>query len=354
MRLGNDAETLFSRDSRRDGIYFTTKPKGEAMSTVAKTSKPTELSKFLAQLKSQIELALPKHMSADRMCRLALTQFSSNPMLQKCTFQSIAACVMLSSQTGLEIGVNGHAYMIPYGETATFVPGWKGLMDLVNRNGKANVWTGAVFDGDEFDWALGDAPFVLHRPTGESDPDKMLFAYAIGRIKGSEYPVIECWPNARLLKHRDQYNKVGRKHYSFSNWEMYARKVVLLQVLKYMPQSVELSTAIQAEYESERPSTVEGKVISGLDDLTDRLIASQPEPKPESEVVVETAEEKPEVQEVPASLFEDLEYQIKGCDSQEQLDELEKEVEAEYSKFSAAEKKAIQKVLKEASERIGK
>jgi recombinational DNA repair protein RecT len=49
---------------------------------------------------------------------------------------------------------------------------------------------------------------------------------------------------AKVRKHRDRYNKVGDKHYSYENWEMYGRKVVLLQVLKYMPCSPELVAAM--------------------------------------------------------------------------------------------------------------
>jgi recombination protein RecT len=106
------------------------------------------------------------------------------------------------------------------------------------------VWTGAVFDGDEFDYRLGDSPFVNHKPQGESDPGKLTHVYAIGRQKGTDYPVIEVWPVERVRKHRDRYNKLGTKHYSHQNWEMYARKVVLLQVLKYLPASPELAQAI--------------------------------------------------------------------------------------------------------------
>ena len=54
-------------------------------------------------------------------------------------------------------------------------------------------------------------------------------------------PIIELWRVSKIEKHRDKYNKVGRKHYSFRDWEMYARKVPLLQVLKYMPCSIEVS-----------------------------------------------------------------------------------------------------------------
>ncbi|KVD80765.1 hypothetical protein WS62_25940 [Burkholderia sp. ABCPW 14] len=133
---------------------------------------------------------------------------------------------------------------MPYGRTCQFVPGWKGLVDLVSRSGRATVWTGTVFEGDEFDYALGDSPFIRHRPGEENDPDKITHVYAVGRVNGSEYPVIEVWTIRKIWKHRDKYNKVGAKHYSFRDPEMYARKVPLLQVLKYMPKSIELQNAM--------------------------------------------------------------------------------------------------------------
>lgn len=212
-----------------------------------KAAPVNELRKYLDKLKPQLQMALPKHLNADRMARIVMTEFSKNPQLQDCNFQSIAACIMTASQLGLEIGVGGQAYMIPYGKTATFVPGWKGLIDLVARAGRSSVWTGAVFEGDVFDWELGDSPFLKHKPMGENDPEKMLYAYAIGRVNGSDCPVIECWPNERIKKHfkKNVVAHLQTKHYAIKHWEMYARKVVLLQVLKYLPQSIELQSAVE-------------------------------------------------------------------------------------------------------------
>lgn len=182
------------------------------------------------------------------MVRLAVTCVMQSQALQKCSMSSVYRTLLLSSQTGLEIGVGGQAYMVPYAGEATFVPGWQGLVDLVSRSGRATVWTGAVFVGDEFEWQLGDSPFVRHRPGGENDESKLTHVYAIGRVNGSQYPVIEVWTIARILKHRDAFNKVGKRHYSFVNLEMYARKVALLQVLKYMPKSIEMQRAVDAEH----------------------------------------------------------------------------------------------------------
>lgn len=230
-------------------------------------------SSFMDKFKPQLALALPKHLTPDRMARLALTAFSTTPALQKCDPKSIAAAVMTAGQLGLEIGVNGQGFLVPYGTTCTFVPGWKGLQDLVNRTGRATSWTGAVYEGDEFDYQLGDSPFVHHRPGDEDDPRKLTHVYAIGRVNGSNWPIVEVWSMAKVWKHRDQYNKVGQRHYSFRDQEMYARKVPLLQVLKYLPSSVEVSNAIAVANAAEvgqRADILEGCVsvsdIDGPDD----------------------------------------------------------------------------------------
>ena len=211
---------------------------------------------------AEIGRALPAHLSADRMARIALTAFRRNPKLAECDPRSVFACVIQSAQLGLEPDTLGRSYLIPYKvnkKTAEgwkshyecqFVPGWKGLVDLMNRSGSGSVWTGAVFAGDEFDYQCGDSPFVRHRPRGDATA-AMTHVYAVGRTKGSDWPIIEIWTAERCEKHRNRYNKVGEAHYSFQNWEMYCRKVVLLQVMKYMPCSAEMVQAIALNDASE-------------------------------------------------------------------------------------------------------
>ncbi len=163
-----------------------------------------------------------------------------------------------------EPGINGQGYLIPYKGVCTFVPGWQGLVGLLNNSGRATAWTGAVFEGDEWDFQLGSEPRCKHIPGDNyGDEAKMKWVYACGKVNGSEMPVIEAWPIARVWKRRDQFNKVGTSHYSFRHPEMYARKAVLLQVLKYMPRSIELQNAMTASYAAEdgRGSRVEDGVV---------------------------------------------------------------------------------------------
>jgi phage RecT family recombinase len=209
--------------------------------------KPGDLQRFLETGKGAIAAALPKHLNPDRMLRLAVTSFSTTPALRQCTGHSILASIVVASQLGLEPGVAGQGYLIPYKNTCTFVPGWQGLVGLLNNTGRATAWTGAVFEGDTWEFELGSSPKCKHVPGDNyGDPEKMIWVYACGKVNGSEQTVIEAWPISRVWRHRDKNNKVGRAHYSYNHPEMYARKVVLLQVLKYMPRSIELNNALVA------------------------------------------------------------------------------------------------------------
>lgn len=276
------------------------KPKYEdrqGQQTALTLSTPKELAGFLIKSKTSIVAALPAHLNPDRMIRLAVTCFSQNPALQRCSAVSIFSSLLIASQLGLEPGVAGQGYLIPYKGKCTFVPGWQGLVGLLNNTGRATAWTGVVYEGDHFQFELGAYPILRHVPgINYGDEDKMTWAYACARVNGAETPVIEAWTMERIWRHRDAHNEVGEKHYSYKNPEMYARKVVLLQVLKYMPKSVEVANAIEVSHAAETGRIVkiddgvviDGEVVpeadSGMDDypLDRQDPAPTPEPVPAS------------------------------------------------------------------------
>lgn len=202
--------------------------------------QPRNFPAMLKMFASEIERALPAHITATRMTRIALTAFNLNPALANCDPKSVFAAVIMSSQLGLEIGIQGQAYLVPYGKQCQFIAGWQGLVDMVSRSGRASVWTGAVYEGDEFDYGMGSEQWIKHKAGDNHGISKVTHVYAVGKIKESEHSIIEVWTIKRVENHRDKYNKVGKRHYSYENLEMYGRKVALLQVLKYMPKSVEL------------------------------------------------------------------------------------------------------------------
>jgi recombination protein RecT len=222
---------------------------------------------FFEKNKSQFTNQLPAHLKAERIIELTLTAFQQTPQLWDCDPKSIFGATLTAAKLGLEIGVLGQGFLVPYKKQATFIPGWQGLTDLVSRGGRASLWTGAVYEGDDFDFQLGDSPFCRHRPRGEDDINKLLYVYACGRVKDGDYPIIEVWSAKKVWKHRDvAAAKLGdnaAKHYSFTHPEMYARKLPLLQVVKYLPKSIELAAAVQLANVEDggRGATMSGEFI---------------------------------------------------------------------------------------------
>lgn len=230
--------------------------------------EPVTYAEKAAFLKQKVPTLKVMTLSAGRIIHTALVQMSQTPTLLECSAKSIYQSICNAVSMGLEI-TGGQGYLVPYKGKCQFIPGWQGLVDLVSRTGRANVWAQAVFEGDEFEWALGDSPFVRHKPMGEDDPTKITHVYAIGRVKGSDWPNIEVWTMDRVRKHLKKYNKVGARHYAYDNMEMYGRKVVLLQVLKYMPKSQEVESAIEASHRAESgiDYTIDGEgLVREVDD----------------------------------------------------------------------------------------
>jgi recombination protein RecT len=231
--------------------------KSVATGTPAAAEKPKDFPAMLTAWLPEIKRALPKHLNGDRMARIALTAFRRTPKLAECDPRSVFAAVIQASQLGLEPDTLGRSYLLPYKQNkkvgnkwlttmeCQFIPGWKGLVDLMNRSGQGTVYTGVIFSDQEYEYVDGSKrELKITNETSLVDPTQITHAYAVGYVKGGVFPIIELWRMAKVVRHRDRYNKVGDKHYSFENLEMYARKVVLLQVLKYMPCSAELVTAM--------------------------------------------------------------------------------------------------------------
>ena len=110
----------------------------------ARTAPPKDFPSMLKAFAPEIQRALPAHMNADRMTRIALTAFRQNPQLASCDPKSVFAAVIMSSQLGLEVGIQGQAYLVPYKGQCQFIAGWQGLVDLVSRSGRASFSAASI------------------------------------------------------------------------------------------------------------------------------------------------------------------------------------------------------------------
>ena len=66
-------------------------------------------------VKSEIAKALPKHLTPDKLIRVAMTSIQRTPKLLECSQQSLLACIMTCASLGLEPDqFLGQAYLVPF------------------------------------------------------------------------------------------------------------------------------------------------------------------------------------------------------------------------------------------------
>jgi len=107
---------------------------------------------------------LPPSVSADKLMRTVMMSVERNPRLAECSVQSIVNAATTAAVLGLECdGVTGQGYIVPYGNVATFQIGYRGFNTVAARAGYT-ITGGVVREGDAFEYEMGSAPYVRHRP----------------------------------------------------------------------------------------------------------------------------------------------------------------------------------------------
>ncbi len=260
-----------------------------------KPDKPKTLVDWVNSLKPEIERALPKHISADRIARIAITTIRTNKNLQSCEPMSFIAALMQSSQLGLEPNTPlGEAYIIPYKDkgvpSARFEMGYKGLLSLAHRTGEyKTIYAMEVYENDEFDYAYGLEPYLTHKPAEEPKGEPIKY-YAVYHLKngGKEFRV---WSRKKIEKHAQQYSQAFKRGMTSpwkTDFDSMAKKTVLKDLLKYAPKSIEFARQLAmdetikkeiAEDMSEVPADYDYIDISD----TDYGIVDDDEPKDEKQ-----------------------------------------------------------------------
>jgi len=211
---------------------------------------------LLEKSKGQIEVALPKHMSPDRMLRVAMTCIQRNPLLLDCTPTSLIGALIKASQLGLEPdGLGNRAYLIPRRNNkrngvleANFQAGYAGLMDLARRSRDLAVFhpPREVYQGDALEYHFGTKPDLRHRTGADSveDEERITHVYAVAELMNGRTP-FEIMTRAQIEAHRKKYSKDKRDENVWAtNWPAMARKTLVIRLCKWLPASVELEAAL--------------------------------------------------------------------------------------------------------------
>lgn len=211
---------------------------------------------------------------------------SSDDRLQQCTPQSIMKAAARAATLGMSCDPSiGQAYLVPYGNEATFQIGWRGLRDMAYRTGKIlYINVNALYEGQEWieDQMTGQA-----RIEGQATSHNEIgyFAY----IETKDHRVNTRYMSKEEIDmHKERYAKGWKRTGSAwqTAYDKMARKTVLKQLLSTW---AELSSDENRYFESV-------DVIDSIEDMptVDEVTIVEPERRSQAQIMSELGFESKE------------------------------------------------------------
>jgi recombination protein RecT len=236
---------------------------------------PVKHEEWLVKYQNEIKRALPRHMTPDRMARIALTELRRVPKLMECNPRSFFGAVIQASQLGLEPGSGlGHAYLVPYKNECQLIIGYRGMIDLARRSGNlVSITARVVHAKDDFSYSYGLDETLKHVPSTDPDPGQLVYVYGVARLKdgGVQFEVMS----------KGEVDKIRARSKSSSSgpwvtdYDAMARKTVIRRLWKYLPTSVEM----------QKVESLENDADEGISQGNDFLLAGEAPPTAGEEVV---------------------------------------------------------------------
>ena len=224
--------------------------------SLQKANPQDGIQRMLQHAWPRIAAVMPKHMSSERLFQLAVSTINQTPRLAECDSASLLSCVMKCSALGLEpsaVDGLGRAYILPFRNKgrmqATFIIGYKGLIDLARRSGQLKtIHAQAVYEGDTFEfWEDEEGQHFKFRPnpSAEHSPEKLANVYVTAKLKDGGF-VFEQMSKAEVDAIRRRSKSANNGPW-VTDYEAMALKTVIRRAARYLPMSTETQEAVAAD-----------------------------------------------------------------------------------------------------------
>ena len=164
-----------------------------------------------------------------------------NDKLQRCTPQSIQGALLDSSYSGLSLSPTlAHGYLIPYGTTCSFAPGYRGLMHMAFKAGTVkSVQVNLVHENDPTFkvWTDEHGRHIQHEENARGTRGPVSHSYCICNLTAGGPAIIEV-----MTKHDlDAIRAASKKRNPsggavWNSWpEEMMKKAVIRRASKFWP-----------------------------------------------------------------------------------------------------------------------
>jgi len=207
---------------------------------------------LMEQMSGEIAKVAPKHLTADRIIRVATTSLRKTPKLADCTPKSFLECLLTCTQCGLAPdSAAQHAHLIPYGNVCTLIFGYRGLMDLALRHPDVASFhvPQVVYEKDTYEYAEGQHPTLTHKPWLGADRGEIVAFYVVATLANGERPF--KWMSLEdVIKVRDKVANWDKKPWK-TDFPAMGLKTAVRRLCKWLPATPELQMAVTIDEQAE-------------------------------------------------------------------------------------------------------
>lgn len=219
--------------------------------------RPRTLEDEVKQFMQKYAALLPSTIRPERMQNIIFNEYRTTVKLKECTPASFYGSILKAVQVGLEPGLLGHCYLLPFRnnkinkQEVQFVLGYKGMLELIRRSGKVlSIVARPVYDGDKLTISYGLEDRYEHIP----------YYMEEGAVKGALRGVtlkatfkdggylVDYMPIVEIEEHRQRSLAKDSGPWK-TDYEAMALKTIIRKNFKWLPVSVE-AQQIVAEDES--------------------------------------------------------------------------------------------------------
>ncbi|HEY8342507.1 MAG TPA: recombinase RecT [Calditerricola sp.] len=258
--------------------------------------KPKTIFEWLRdeRFRAEIERAIPRHLNADRLLRITMTVLRQTPELGECSVHSLLAAVLQCAQLGLEPGVLGHVYLVPFKSSklrqklVQVIIGYKGLIELARRSGQIeSISARLVYANDEFEMTFGIQDTLRHVPwymrDGVSEPGPIRGGYSIARFRDGGYHL--HYLPIQVIEQRRKRSRAADEGPWKTDYEAMCLKTVVRDAAKWWPLSAEVARGLAQDESVKRDfEDVDSEAPYFGDDAIDVEVAEgEPSPEPDGD-----------------------------------------------------------------------
>lgn len=264
-----------------------------------KAQAKNQIRDLMEKNKGEMMKLVPRHLNPERMLKTAQQAATTTPALLDCYVPTFIGAVIQLAQLGLEPNtILGHAYLLPFNnrkadrKDVQVIIGYKGLIELARRSGMVLSFAAhAVYERDTFEFEYGLDEKLRHIPAF-GDRGNITHFYAVAKLKDGGH-AFEVMTKSDVEKIRDsgqgKFNQVWKDHF-----EQMGRKTVVRRLAKFLPLSIEFSTAVELD------NRAEGGTDQGLESVLDgdyNLVEEDmPQITEQAEVMPQTKQAKQQTQ----------------------------------------------------------